>query len=45
MYEIELMNNNTNENILNYGYSIKEVFKRDNLNPNEWVVMGIEYID
>lgn len=45
MYEIELMNNVTHEIIFAYGFSIKEVFKKENLDSHEWSVIDTEYID
>ena len=45
MYEIEIMNINTNEINYLFGYSVKDAFKKKKLDPNEWEVMYVEYID
>ena len=46
MYEFDIYNNQTKENHIIFGYTLKDAFKRNpTLNPKDWVCLGYEYID
>ena len=49
MYEYTLINLNTNEEVIKYGYSDgnnhNNVFIRNGLNRSEWKILVIDYID
>lgn len=46
MYEIEIFNNKTNETKFIFGVSIQDAFRREkNLNPIEWAVIHMDYVD
>lgn len=45
MWEYDITNKETNEREIISGYWLADAFRRSKLNPDEWVVMGSEYID
>lgn len=45
MYEYELINKNTKEKTIVYGYNDNNVFTRNNLNKDEWTIIIKDYID
>ncbi len=45
MYEYTLINLNTNEEIIKYGYSDDNVYTRNNINRNEWKILMKDYVD
>lgn len=45
MYEFHLTNLNTNEETIIFGRNLDKAFTNTNLNPAEWFVWDVEYID
>lgn len=45
MYEYTMMNNKTREEDIYYGYNNNDVYHRNNLNMNEWIIIRKDYID
>ena len=45
MYEYTLINLNTNEEIIKYGYNDDNVYTRNNINRKEWKILIKDYID
>ena len=45
MYEYTIENRQTLEMDIIFGYNVKDAFKRANLLPFEWNVLGAEYVD
>jgi hypothetical protein len=45
MYEFRITRLSTGEDSFIYGYDMTHAFKRAGLNPAEWVVYDMEYVD
>lgn len=45
MYELNLTHKTTGERNTIYGYSLTDAFNRSHLNPADWHVDFIDYID
>lgn len=45
MFEIEVVNVNTNEYKFIYGYTEQDAFNRKGMDRKEWVVISCYYID
>ena len=45
MYEFTIENIHTTETTIIFGRSSKRAFERAKLNPIEWVILFIDYID
>ena len=45
MREIGIININSNERNIIFGRNAADAFQRAKLNPNEWTIDWIEYID
>lgn len=45
MYEYEIKNKTTNEIDYIFGYSFADACRRSKLEPDEWVMLGRDYID
>ena len=45
MYEVIIQNRNTLKIDIIYGRNAKNAFERSKLNPHEWDVLNVDYID
>ena len=46
MWDFDIVNKNTQENKIIFGYSLSDAFKRSpSLNSDEWECVGHEYVD
>lgn len=45
MYEFEVKNKTTKEIDYIFGYSFDDACRRSKLEPNEWTMLGKDYID
>ena len=45
MYEFEILNKTTKETNYIFGYGFNDACRRSKLEPNEWTVIGKDYID
>lgn len=45
MYEFTVLNNQTNEERIIFGYTEKRAYDEYKLNPNEWTTVYYIYID
>lgn len=45
MWEFDIVNKNTNESKIMFGYNEADAFSRSGYNPNEYNVVGRTYVD
>ena len=45
MNEYTVLNKNTNEQNIFFGYTFKDACKRSKVNGNDYIILDIEYID
>ena len=45
MYELTIRNIKTNEEMIIFGYTTFDAFRRANLELTDWVVTDLEYVD
>ena len=45
MFDYRIENVTTNEELVIYGYSVSDAFRRANIKDNEWTVVYSEYVD
>ena len=45
MYEFTMINKVTGENNIEFGYNEKDMWRRSGLNPEEWNIILVDYVD
>lgn len=45
MWEFEIVNKNTDETKIIFGYTLSDAYRRYKLNPEEWILVLRTYVD